>query len=158
MTVTVRPIAPNDRDSVLALRVLPEQIAFAGQMPELLRIAEAEPENEAMCVDADGRIVGFYRLDFREGAIYGRDFGAPSVGLRGFFIDAAHQGRGLGVAAIEAMIADLCARHPSLELLALSVSFRNAAALRAYEKAGFAIVGEPYLGGAWPQHVMVRQL
>ncbi|WP_188960640.1 GNAT family N-acetyltransferase [Deinococcus aquiradiocola] len=163
-TVRVVPVHAGVRDAVLALRAHPEQEQFSGRMPDLLLMAEDAPQSEAMAVlvrDADGDevVIGYYRLDFVLGAVAFRDFGRPTVGLRGYFIGAPWQGRGLGTAATRAMIRDLQERHPGIHLLALSVNVRNPAARAVYARAGFVTDPELYLGGAaGPQHVMLLDL
>ncbi|MGY2893554.1 GNAT family N-acetyltransferase [Deinococcus sp. UYEF24] len=157
--VAVVPVTPALRASVLALSCLPEQTQFSGQMPELLEAAEAAPGSEAMAVVSGEQVVGSYRLDFMPRAVAARNFGEPSAGLRGFFIDGQFQGRGLGRSAMEAMIEDLRRRHPAVRVLALSVNQRNLVARQLYLRSGFQDHGEAFLGGsAGPQDVMVRRL
>ncbi|GGQ98519.1 GNAT family N-acetyltransferase [Deinococcus ruber] len=128
-------------------------------MPSALLAAENDAASEAMALFLGPQVVGFYRLDFGPGAVAGRDFGRPSVGLRAFFLGAAWQGKGLGTLALHAVLSDLRRRHPASELLALSVNLRNAAARHLYLKAGFVDHGEVYLGGAaGPQYVMLREI
>jgi len=145
--------------AVRALQVAPEQWPFVGDTGANLDQARADPASEAMAVLAGERVVGFYRLDFAAAAIAGRAFAEPSVGLRSYLIDRDAQGRGYGRAAIAACCDDLRRRHPRTRLLALTVNVRNAAAIAAYRKAGFADTGELYLGGsAGPQHLMLLRL
>ncbi len=147
------------RAEVLALRVHPDQEQFAGQMPSALLAAEQDPDSEALAVLCGPEVIGSYRLDFGAGAIAGRDFGRPSAGLKAFFIAAGQQGRGLGTLALKALLADLRARHPAIQVLALSVNARNSAARCLYLRAGFVDQGELYLGGAaGPQYVMLREI
>lgn len=145
--------------AVRALRVAAEQSPFVGDTGANLDQALADPASEAMAILAGERVVGFYRLDFAAAAIAGRVFAEPSVGLRSYLIDRDAQGRGYGRAAIAACCDDLRRRHPQRRLLALTVNLRNAAAIAAYRKAGFADTGELYLGGdAGPQHLMLLRL
>lgn len=157
--LTVQPVTPDVRPAALALRVHPEQVPFSGEMPGLLEDAGADPHSLPMLVRLGEEGVGYFRLDFTPGAVAGRDFGQPSVGLRAFFIDRERQGQGLGTRAMSALSAWLREHHPEVRLLALSVNQRNSAARRAYEKAGFRMEGDAYLGGsAGPQDVMVLNL
>ncbi|WP_363799379.1 GNAT family N-acetyltransferase [Lysobacter firmicutimachus] len=145
--------------AVRALQVAPEQWPFVGDASANLDQAWADPASEAMAILAGERVVGFYRLDFATAAIAGRAFAEPSVGLRSYVIDRDAQGRGYGRAAIAACRDDVRRRHPQRRLLALTVNVRNAAAIAAYRKAGFADTGELYLGGnAGPQHLMLLRL
>jgi GNAT superfamily N-acetyltransferase len=158
-SVRVIPVSAYLRPDVIALQVAPEQAPFVGEMPQLLQVAEDSPRSEAMAVLFGEQVIGYYRLDFVPGAIAFRDFGRAAVGLRAFFIAQNWQGRGHGKAAIRALISDLRRRHPSCELLTLSVNLHNKVARSLYLKAGFVDHGELYLGGATgPQHVMVLEL
>lgn len=157
--VRVHPVDATTRSAVLALRVHPEQVPFAGEMPGLLEAAEADPHQVPMCILSGEDVVGFFRLDFTPGAVARREFGPGSVGLRSFLIGRERQGEGLGTAALHALTAWLRGRHPGVRVLALSVNQHNPGARRAYEKVGFRLDGEPYLGGpAGPQDVMVLRL
>ncbi|WP_158635748.1 GNAT family N-acetyltransferase [Vulcaniibacterium tengchongense] len=160
--VHVRRIGAEDEAlarAVRGLRLGAGQCRYVGDLAFNLGDSLRDPHSEAMAVLAGDAVAGFYRLDFSPRGIAGRDFPEPSVGLRSFAIDRAWQGRGCGAAALSACCADLRARHPRRRLLALTVNCENAPALALYRKAGFVVVGEPYLGGgAGPQHVMLYRL
>lgn len=159
VTIAVCPVSPALAGQVRGLRASREQAAFVGDTAVNLQDAQNDPRSEAMAVLADGRAIGFYRLDFAPDAIAERVFDEASIGLRAFLIDAAHQGKGYGRRAIEAMCADLRRRHPDRVLLALSVNCRNAAAIAVYTAAGFVESGALYpYGGVGPQYVLVRRL
>lgn len=159
LPVRVRPVDDATAKAVRALRVAPAQWPYVGDTAANLTVAQQDPHSEAMAILAGERVVGFYRLDYREDAIAERAMPEPSVGLRGFVIDLAQQGHGYGQRAIEACCEDLRLRHPDRRLLALTVNCRNAAAIAAYLKVGFVDTGALYLGGgAGPQHLMLRRL
>jgi ribosomal protein S18 acetylase RimI-like enzyme len=145
--------------AVKGLRVADDQYRFVGDTAFNVDDSLRDPMSEAMAVFAGKTVVGFYRLDFSPAAIAGRELPEPSVGLRAFAIDRAHQGQGYGAAALAAGCADLRARHPQRRLLALTVNCANHAAIALYRKAGFFDTGELYLGGSsGPQHVMLYRL
>lgn len=60
--------------------------------------------------------------------------------LIGMYVAAEHGGRGVGAALLAACLAAARA-HPGLELVLLTVTSTNAAAIRLYERAGFVIYG-----------------
>jgi len=158
-TLQLQPVTPLTRPAVLALCVHPDQVPFAGEMPGLLEAAEADPRQLPMCILVGEDVVGFFRLDFTPGAVARREFGPGSVGLRSFLIGRERQREGLGTGALHALTAWLREHHPHVGRIALSVNRRNPGARRAYEKVGFQMDGEPYLGGpAGPQDVMVLRL
>jgi RimJ/RimL family protein N-acetyltransferase len=144
---------------LLALRVQPAQQPFVGRMDALLADAQSRPTCDQMAIVLDGQVIGFYCIETRARTVAPIEFGAITLGLRGFFIDARWQGRGLGRQALRALLADLAARHPAAQVLALTVSDDNAAALALYRGAGFSDSGERYHGGpAGLQHLLLRPL
>ena len=82
----------------------------------------------------------------------------PHVLLRGLSIDARHQGHGVGTAAVTQAV-ELAARLvPDARAVVLRVHRRNAAARRAYTRAGFAPTGQSIDGPTGVEEVMVRRL
>lgn len=157
--VSVHPLTPELAREVRALRVEAAQYAFVGDVEVQLLDAEASPRTEPMAIVADGRVVGFYRIDFAPTVVAHRPLGLDSAGLRTMLVDRSCQGCGLGTRALAACCDDLQRRHPRLRLLALNVDCVNLAAIRAYRKAGFVDTGELHFGGrAGPQRLMVRRL
>jgi RimJ/RimL family protein N-acetyltransferase len=157
--IRVALVTPGLADAVRALRIAPEQYAYVGDVAFNLASADGDVRSDAMAVLLDGRVVGFYRLDYAPTIVAWKPICSASVGLRAFLIDQSLQGRGLAPRAIVACCEDLRQRHPERRLLALNVNCRNVAAIRAYRKSGFVDTGELYFGGsAGPQHLMVRRL
>jgi RimJ/RimL family protein N-acetyltransferase len=158
-TLRVAPVDASLHDALLQLRVRPPQQAFVGRIADLLADANSRPSCEPMAILSEHAPIGFYCIETRVRTIAGRDFDAPALGLRGFFIDTGWQGRGLGRRALRALFADLATRHPEARLLALTVNRSNEAALALYLGAGFVDGGELYHGGrAGPQHLLLRPL
>ena len=158
-TVRVQPVTPALHDAVAALRVTPAQQAQVGDVAVHLAQAAQDPCSEAMAILAGDTVVGFYRLDFAERLLAGRDFGSAGVALRPFLVDARWQGRGLGTRALRALVDDLRARHPRRRLLLLAVGVGNLAALALYRRAGFVDSGTLLPGGrGGPQRLFLRAL
>lgn len=157
--VRVQPVTPGLHEAVAALRVTPAQQAQVGDVGTHLAQAAQDPCSEAMAILAGDTVVGFYRLDFAERLVAGRDFGDAAVALRPFLIDACWQGRGLGTHALRALVEDLHARHPRRRLLLLAVGCANHAALALYRRAGFVDSGTLLPGGrGGPQRLLLRAL
>ena len=158
MTVTLAVVDATLAPAVLRLRPLPEQERFAGCPSQTLPGADEHPGREPVAVLHDGRPVGFLVLDRHER--FAALSGAPhTLGVRAFFVDADHQGRGLGTAALCALPAYVADRHPDITHLALTVNVANPVALRAYASAGFRHTGRLDLtGAAGPQHVLALEL
>jgi RimJ/RimL family protein N-acetyltransferase len=144
------------RGAVTRLRPAPEQEAFSGTAEQSLPAADADPGRTAFAICAGEEPVGFGVLDVVGNLAELVDQPARAVLLRGFYIDAAAQGRGLGTAAA-ALVPELAVRvAPAAELVVLTVNERNPMAVAAYRRAGFVDTGTRYLGGdQGPQHVLV---
>lgn len=155
--IHVAPVTPTLAVGVRDVEVGPAQAQYVGNAAFNLQDAEADPLSEPMAILANGRVIGFYRLDFAPNTIIGRSLGAPHVGIRAFCIDHRQQGKGYGARAVTAMAADLQKRHPSHRLLVLAVNARNRIAITTYQHGGFIHNGQYVPGGrAGPQLVMFR--
>lgn len=76
------------------------------------------------------------------------------MGLEGFVIDLAEQGKGYGRATVATLTELLAREHPDVREVNLTVNTRNAAAIRSYLGAGFEDTGRLYHGGrSGPQHI-----
>lgn len=157
--VRVAPVDDSLRPALLGLCVLPAQRAWVGAIADLLSDAAQCPASEPMAILLGDAPMGYYRIEPTARSVAGRDFAAPALGLRAFFIDARWQRRGLGRQALQAIFADLARRHPSARLLALTVNRDNRAARHLYRRTGFVDSGELYHGGRpGPQHLLLRPL
>ena len=154
MTVTLSEVTPALRPLVIALAPLPEQEPFSGAARDTLPVAEATPGRLPVAALADGVPFGYLMLDV------GPDVrayapGDDVVGVRGVYVDAAYQGRGLGTAMLRALPPFARERYPAGRRLALTVNVSNPRAIRAYLRAGFTDTGRLYHGGRLgPQHVL----
>lgn len=146
------------RDAVVLLRPQPEQEAFSSTAAQTLPAADADPDRTPFAVLLGDVPVGFGVLD-RAGYLADLvDDPQRAVLLRAFYLDAAWQGRGLGVAAARGVRVLAGWLHPDVDLVVLTVNERNPAAVAAYTRAGFVDTGVRYLGGdAGPQHVLVTR-
>ena len=157
--IEVVTVDAANRDAVLRLDVSAEQRRYVGVIADLLAGAEHCGDGDTLTFRRDEDYVGYCRLDAHARSVAGRDFDLPARGLRGFFIDARWQGRGVGRQALLALLAWLAAHDPATRLLVLTVNCSNDAALTLYRRAGFEDSGELYHGGrAGPQHLLLRTL
>ncbi|MDO1529589.1 GNAT family N-acetyltransferase [Fulvimonas sp. R45] len=157
--IRVCPVTPALREAVLKMHVRPAQDGFVSPPARTLPDAEQCPGSEPMAILLGDTPVGYYRIERSARGITGRDADADALGLRSFQLDAAWQGRGLGLPALDALLADLALRHPQARRVVLAVNRDNAAALALYLRAGFADSGTLYHGGrSGPQHLLWRPL
>ena len=133
MNITLRPVTWANFSAVVALTVAPEQAEFVA--PNVYSLAEAsiEPTWTPLAIYARDDLVGF--------ALFGRDDGTGCWWLMCYMIDAQHQGRGYGTAALPVLIDLMIERHGCGEIF-LDFSPRNDVAARLYARMGFVPTGE----------------
>lgn len=141
---------------VIALGVGEGQRQFVGSIDDILAIINAQIRPHVIL--ADDQVVGFFLID----TVYEQtnDFATPhSLGLRKFFIDKHHQGKGYAKQALHLLPDYLTATFPNHSDVFLTVNAKNDPAKNLYLKSGFQDTNELYLGGpSGPQHVMKQRL
>ncbi len=148
--VAVPPSGPL-REAALRLAPHPAQEEFSGRADQTLPLAERDAARHPYVWLEGGAPVAFLVLD--ETA----PDADPSADLllRGFFVDAAAQGRGVASRMVALLPAVVRADFPDARSVVLTVNVRNPVARRVYLRGGFVDAGELYLGGsAGPQHVL----
>jgi diamine N-acetyltransferase len=127
---------PISRDNVIAvcrLRVAPEQASFVSPNAESLAEALVRPEAKPLAVMAGDEPVGFAML-FDDGE-------QATVGLWRFMIDAAHQRKGYGSAAMAEVIAHV-RQLRLVQTLFLTAVPEQGGPGPFYERLGFQPTGE----------------
>jgi RimJ/RimL family protein N-acetyltransferase len=130
------------RPRVLRLAPHPEQQRFSGRASDTLALAANPLRRAVAALDDDGEPVAFMILD--TGASMVAVHRPGTVGVRGFYVDARHQGRGIGTAVLRALPAYVREHYPEADRIALTVNVANPSAQRAYFRAGFVDTGERY--------------
>lgn len=151
--LTLHPVTASNQAAVVALTLSDAQLAYVSPVATMLAVTRPHPDIYPYAVCADGRTVGFFLLNFDAAST--SYYRAPQgVGLEGFVIDLAEQGKGYGPAALGALRVLLREVHPEVREINLTVNCANTAAIRAYLKAGFEDTGRLYEGGrSEPQHI-----
>ena len=153
-----RALTAAERDAVLGLEISAEQREFAGDVGKSVAACEAANPAEVagLAVRIGDGIVGW--VVHKRGNAAPDWVAADAAVVSGLRIDARHQGRGLGGAALAAL-AEWVARHwPQAALLTLRVDDGNAAGIRAYEKAGWVEAGERRVGRVGVERTMSLRL
>ena len=153
-----RALTAAERDAVLGLEISAAQLEFAGDVGKSVAACEAANPAEVagLAVRVDDGIVGWVVL--KRGNAAPDWVAADAAVVSGLRIDARHQGRGLGGAALAAL-AEWVARHwPQAALLTLRVDDGNAAGIRAYEKSGWVESGERRVGRVGVERTMSLRL
>lgn len=148
------------RPALLDLRVAPSQQRFVGRVVDLLADAQSRPSADPLAFVLGEQAIGLCCIERAPRTIAPIDFDASTVGLRGFFIDARWQGRGLGRRVLAALLDNLAQRHPAARCVVLSVDEDNAVALALYRQAGFVDGAQRYHGASAgrQQCLLLRQL
>ncbi len=133
MNITFRSVTRENFSAVIELAVTPEQVDFVS--PNLYSLAEVsiEPSWTSLAIYAGDDLVGF--------ALFGRDDETGRWWIMRYMIDAQHQGRGYGTAALPMLIDLIVERHSCGEIF-LGYDPGNDVAERLYARMGFAPTGE----------------
>ena len=152
MPLIIRRMEEKDIFMVLRLEIKENQTGYVSPIEKMLGNLEAD--EECHLLEYDTEIIGFFLTDQNYWQKY--DFsGQGEIGFLGFFIDASHQGRGLGKVAVKGLKPYLKSSYPEADGVVLTVNIKNKAAIKVYLAGGFEDTGEEYLGGrAGPQHIM----
>jgi RimJ/RimL family protein N-acetyltransferase len=148
----IRKYENTDWESVKRLGVHIDQVKYVGTIAELF--TEKPAHWNFHVIEVDGEIVGFLNIDTGYASHY--DFANESeLGLRAFFIGAAHQGKGYGKDAVKVLREYLKDNYTEYNSISLTVNCENLAAYKCYLGGGFEDTGNLYYGGsAGPQHIM----
>ena len=138
--VSLSRVTPGLEAAVLELRPLPEQTRFAWGAAHTLPVARTDPARHEVAILEDGVPVGFFVLDEAYPSLSLATTPRP-VGLRGLFIDRAHQGRRLATRALEALPDHVRDRLPHATSVLIQVAPDNPVARRLYVGAGFVPTG-----------------
>jgi diamine N-acetyltransferase len=128
VAISLRPIAKDNWETAAKLEVREDQAGFI--TPNVWSIAETQfhPWTRPMAIYDGQTMVGFL--------VYGKDPGDDQYWLYRFMIDRRFQGRGLGKAALQALIAHL-RTLPDCDGITVGFQPDNLVAERLYLSVGF---------------------
>jgi len=133
-TLTVVGLTADNVEDVLAVSAFPEQLQYVNPVAwYVARSAYQHVWHPVGLATEDGDVVGF--------AEWAYDESDGTYSLGGITIDQRQQGRGLGRAALDALVTHLLAQ-PVPGVVALTVHADNERARGLYERYGFAATGE----------------
>ena len=136
--VTLRPLDDSNREAVLALRVLPEQLNFVSNVADSLAEAAAEPDGRAIqwAVYDEDTPVGFVMISDEVGTP-----GYISQYLWKLFVDERHQRKGYGTAALD-LVVEYFRGRPGVEVMWTSAGQGDGSPIPFYEGYGFERTGD----------------
>jgi diamine N-acetyltransferase len=131
--IELEPVGAASWRDCAALEVADDQSAFVAPVTRYLALcAYDDGPWTPWAVRQDGRVVGFVMI--------GHDAEDDSTWIGGLVVDRAAQGRGIGRAVVDAVVARAVLEGRSSA--ALSVSPENARARGLYAALGFVATGE----------------
>jgi aminoglycoside 6'-N-acetyltransferase len=129
--LTLRPLAHGDEGELRRIHATPEVARWWGLPDE--DFPWDEPESTRLTIEVDGAVAGLVQFyeelepRYRHAAV-------------DLFLDPALHGRGLGTEAVRRVVRQLIDERGH-HRVTIDPAVDNAAAIRAYEKAGFRRVG-----------------
>ena len=130
--MVLRPIAPGDERELLRIHHTPEVARWWGP-PDPGFPWDDEPDTTRLTIEVDGAVAGMIQFSEELTPRY-RHAGID------LFLDPALRGRGLGPEAIRRVVRHLVDERGH-HRITIDPAADNAAAIRAYEKVGFEVVG-----------------
>jgi RimJ/RimL family protein N-acetyltransferase len=153
--IKIEKLSEKYIEQALALKVSDEQLKFVGTVQEIFDNTPETGHKHIVLVGDE--VVGFFLIDTVYSDSY--DFcSKESLGLRAFFIDSRHQGKGYGKSSVAALKPYIQQAYSQYNKIYLTVNCKNPSAYRCYLKNGFADTDELYLGGAaGAQYIMLME-
>ena len=131
-SITLRPLDARDAAALRRIRARPE-VARWWDEPEPDFPMGDEPEATRWTIEIDGAVAGMVQFDEELEPKYRH----ASIDL---FLDPAVHGRGIGTEVVQRVVRHLIDERGH-HRITIDPAATNAAAIRAYEKAGFRRVG-----------------
>jgi diamine N-acetyltransferase len=135
MNVSLVPLTSDNYLAAIELRVYPEQERFVGTVAEAIAAAYFNRNLvKRAIVNAERTMVGFLVFELNSAGTYR----LGGITLHRFLIKCTEQGKGYGLAALEALKQLLRTAYPVVPLqVELRTDPENLDAIRLYKRAGF---------------------
>lgn len=130
--MNLRPLAPGDEAELLRIHATPEVVRWWDEPSEGFPWTD-EPDATRYVIEVDGAVAGLIQFTEELDPKY-RHAGID------LFLDPSVHGRGLGTEAVRRVVR-LLIDERGHHRITIDPAAENAAAVRAYEKAGFRPVG-----------------
>jgi aminoglycoside 6'-N-acetyltransferase len=132
VVIELRPLTAADAPELRRIRALPEVARWWDEPEDDFPLAD-EPEATRWVIEVDGTLAGMIQCSEELEPKY-RHAGID------LFLDPAFHGRGIGTDAVRRVVRHLVDERGH-HRITIDPAIANAAAIRAYEKAGFRRVG-----------------
>ena len=151
----LRPLEPRDAADLRRIRLEPEVLRWWDELEDDFPLAD-EPESTRLVIEVDGVVAGMVQYAEETEPKYRH----ASIDI---FLDPAFHGRGIGTEAVRRVIR-LLIDERGHHRITIDPAVDNAAAVRAYAKAGFRPVGilraaeRDVGGGGWHDSLLMDLL
>jgi len=151
--MVLRELRPGDDAELLRIHRAPAVARWWGQPDEGFPWSD-DPDSRRLVIDLDGQVAGLIEYHEEPEPRYRH----ASIDL---FLDPSLHGRGLGPQALRLLVAHLIDERGQ-HRITIDPAASNAAAIRAYEKAGFVPVGvmrdyeRDVDGGGWHDALLME--
>jgi aminoglycoside 6'-N-acetyltransferase len=153
--LVLRPLAPGDEEELLRIHTTPEVVRWWEEPEEGFPWSD-EPEATRLTILVDGSVAGLVQFYEEQTPRYRH----AAIDL---FLDPQLHGRGLGTEVVKRVVRHLIDDRGH-HRITIDPAAGNAAAIRAYEKAGFRRVGvmrryeRDADGGGWHDGLLMELL
>ncbi len=133
-------------------------LTFTGSPASVIEKAQHDVDRFPIMIRQAEQLVGFFCLHVHEWPVQFGGNAATDVLLRALSIDERYRGRGISLAAMREVSTFVVRHLPGIDRIILAVNYRNLAAQKLYQKAGFRDTGMHRVGKIGPQHILYKMV
>lgn len=133
------------KESIEQYQISEEQLKFTGSPMEGNRLANEDPDREAILAFKDGKLVTYFNLHKNEG-VKPYSTNPNAILLRTFSTDFRYQGKGYAKQALNLLPSFVKQHFNGIDEIVLAVNLQNQNAQNLYKKCGYVDEGERRMG------------
>jgi len=133
------------KEAIEQYQISEEQLKFTGSPMEGNRLANEDPDREAILAFKDGKLVTYFNLHKNEG-VKPYSTNPNAILLRTFSTDFRYQGKGYAKQALKLLQSFVKQHFNGIDEIVLAVNLQNQNAQNLYKKCGYVDEGERRMG------------
>lgn len=133
------------KEAIEQYQISEEQLKFTGSPMEGNRLANEDPDREAILAFKDGKLVTYFNLHKNEG-VKPYSTNPNAILLRTFSTDFRYQGKGYAKQALKILPSFVKQHFNGIDEIVLAVNLQNQNAQNLYKKCGYVDEGERRMG------------
>ncbi|MDI7741053.1 GNAT family N-acetyltransferase [Lysinibacillus fusiformis] len=133
------------KEAIEQYQISEEQLKFTGSPMEGNRLANEDPDREAILAFKDGKLVTYFNLHKNEG-VKPYSTNPNAILLRTFSTDFRYQGKGYAKQALKLLPSFVKQHFNGIDEIVLAVNLQNQNAQNLYKKCGYVDEGERRMG------------